>query len=223
MVSNDYRGGNHRAFVVSRSAAITQANLDSNVNTAGRWLENFSTIQDMSNSVTEIMQQNIYGVTFSGANICGYHWNTTPELCARWYKIGAFYPLAINLNHRDNSVSQAPYDFSSDIKDEIQDAMATRYSLLRYMNTNLFHHSLWSDEEDAGGTFFKPVFFEFPEEEGAYDYMSLNAMLGSSIKLSLQSDTVYHGRNWNFYSPVGVWCDIFNLTLGIETCHNITT
>ena len=162
------------------------------------------------------------GVTFSGSNICGYHWNTTPELCARWYKIGAFYPLAINMNSRDNS-PQAPYDFDASIKEEIQDAMATRYSLLRYMNTRLFKHSLWSDEIDDGGTFFKPLFFEFPEDDGAYDYMSLNAMLGPSIKLSLQSDTVLRGRNWNFYSPQGVWCDIFNLTLGNETCHNITS
>ena len=119
MISNDYRGGNQRAFVVSRSAAITQANLDGNVNTAGRWLENYSTIQDMSNSITEIMQQNIYGVTFSGSNICGYHHNTTPQLCARWYKMGAFYPLAINMNHRDNSVDQAPHLFDTAIKDEI--------------------------------------------------------------------------------------------------------
>lgn len=99
---------------MSRSAAIKQAYLDSEVNTAARWLENFSTIQDMSNSITDIMQQNIYGVTMSGANICGYHGDTTPELCARWYKIGAFYPLAVNHNVR-GARSQAPYDFSADI------------------------------------------------------------------------------------------------------------
>jgi alpha-glucosidase len=118
MISNDYNGGNQRAFVVSRSSSIMQGMLDSQVNTAARWLENYSTIQDMSNSITDIMQQNIMGVTFSGANICGYHWNASPELCARWYKIGAFYPLAINHNSRDSS-PQAPHDFSIDIKDEI--------------------------------------------------------------------------------------------------------
>jgi hypothetical protein len=55
MISDDFKGGNHRAFVISRSAAITQANLDGSVNVAGRWLENYSTIQDMSNSITDIM------------------------------------------------------------------------------------------------------------------------------------------------------------------------
>lgn len=127
------------------------------------------------------------------------------------------------MNNQRENVPQAPYDFEASIKDEIQDAMAMRYSLLRYMNTRLFKHSLWSDEIDDGGTFFKPVFFEFPEDDGAYDYMSLNAMLGPSIKLSLQSDTVLRGRNWNFYFPEGVWCDIFNQTMGNQTCFNITT
>lgn len=94
-----------------------------------------------------------------------------------------------------------------------------RYSLLRYMNTRLFKHSLWSDDEDDGGTFFKPLFFEFPEDDKAYDYMYLNAMFGPYVKLSLQSDTIMHGRNWNFYMPQGVWCDIFNLT---QPCHNMT-
>jgi alpha-glucosidase (family GH31 glycosyl hydrolase) len=169
---------------VSRSSAITQGSLDGNVNNAARWLENYSTIQDMSNSITDIMQQNIMGITMSGSNICGYHWNTSPELCARWYKIGAFYPLAVNHNSRDSS-PQAPHDFPEPYKSEIQDAMTQRYSLLRYMNTRLFKHSLWSDETDDGGTFFKPLFFEFPEDDAAYDFMSLNAMFGPSIKLSL--------------------------------------
>jgi alpha-glucosidase (family GH31 glycosyl hydrolase) len=170
----------------------------------------------MSNSITDIMQQNIFGVTMSGANICGYHGDTTPELCARWYKIGAFYPLAVNHNVR-GARSQAPYDFSADIMAEIQEAMAMRYSLLRYLNTRLWRHSLWSDD---GGTFFKPLFFEFPDDDGAYEDMSLNVMWGPSIKLSLQSDTDIHGRNWNFYYPKGVWCDIFNVT---QPCLNMTT
>jgi alpha-glucosidase (family GH31 glycosyl hydrolase) len=44
-------------------------------------------------------------------------------------------------------------------------------------------------------------------------------MWGDSIKLSLQSDTTIHNRNWNFVFPKGVWCDIFNIT---QPCVNMT-
>ena len=63
------------------------------------WLgDNVSTAKYMGLSVTGIMGSHINGVPLVGADICGFRGNTTDELCARWYTVGAFYPFSRNHN-----------------------------------------------------------------------------------------------------------------------------
>ena len=44
----------------------------------------------MGYTVTNTMGNNILGMPLSGGDICGSIGNTEPELCARWYMVGAF-------------------------------------------------------------------------------------------------------------------------------------
>ena len=44
----------------------------------------------MANSVRELMMMNLFGVPFTGSDVCGFKGNTNPELCARWYVISIF-------------------------------------------------------------------------------------------------------------------------------------
>ena len=62
-------------------------------------------------------------------------------------------------------------------------AIFIKYSMIRYYYTEL---SMLSQE---GGAFYKPLFFEFPGETGAYDNQEINIMLGSGVKLGIQSTT----------------------------------
>jgi len=59
-----------------------------------------------------------------------------------------------------------------------------------------------------GGAFYKPLFFEFPEDDIAYLNNHDNVMLGSSLKQSIlaSEDKV----NGNFYFPAGWWCPVFD-------------
>ena len=49
---------------------------------------------DMRWSITTILNNGIAGISFSGADICGFMEKATEELCARWIAVGAFYPYA---------------------------------------------------------------------------------------------------------------------------------
>ena len=60
-----------------------------------------------------------------------------------------------------------------------------------------------------GGAFYKPLFFEFPGEAGAYENQELNIMLGSAAKLGIQSKAT-DVNTTDFYFPEGLWCDVYN-------------
>jgi len=64
----------------------------------------------------------------------------------------------------------------------MRDAIRIKYSLIRYYYTSLFDIST-----KGSGTFYKPMFFEFPEDLKATSDIEGNVMLGSALKLSINS------------------------------------
>lgn len=52
--------------------------------------DTFSTAYYMGQSVTSSMLMGIFGIPLYGSDICGFVGSTDPELCARWYMVGAF-------------------------------------------------------------------------------------------------------------------------------------
>ena len=175
-----------------------------------RWLgDNFSQVEYLGYSITGIMAHNVFGIPLAGSDICGFIGNTTAELCARWYVAGAFYPFSRNHNGW-TYIAQEPWEFkgvryegSTDYFDIIQMAMRTKLHLIRYYYTQITNLHL------NGGTFYRPVFWDFPDDAGAYQDLPNNIMLGSALKLSVLTTTLNQNTT-SFFFPAGTWCDVFN-------------
>ena len=142
----------------------------------------------MGYSVTGVMAHNIAGIPLVGSDICGFIGDTTPELCARWYVVGAFYPFSRNHNAWNN-IPQEPWVFAADVYkdtisyfDIIKMAMKTKMCMIRYYYTQM---SLTSAN---GGAFYRPVFYDFPNSADAYLAQEYNVMLGPSLKLGVNSN-----------------------------------
>jgi len=159
------------------------------------------------------MSANIAGTPLAGADICGYIGDTNADLCARWYTIGSFYPFSRNHNHRD-AVAQEPYEFEGVVPhhlvqytylDVMRWAMWNKMCLIRY------YYSEMSHVQRYGGAFFKPLFFEFPDDPEAYGHQVRNVMLGSHLKLGIVPDFGHSSTGqYGIYFPKGMWCEVFN-------------
>ena len=189
-ITNEYlRSVNKRPFIVSRANTIGHGKY------AFHWLgDNISTFDMLLYSISGIFNYNIFGVPFSGADICGFHGHATDELCARWHILGAFYPFSRNHNV-DTGLPQEPWKFN--LKSRFEDkydknrpkegytlhaariGIKMRYSLMRYAYTQLMKISLGEK-----GAYFKPAFFDFPEDDTLLNNMEVqnsHIMVGDSI------------------------------------------
>ena len=192
-----------RSMIIERSAYAGMGKYGS------RWLgDNYASAESMGLSVTGVMMHNVFGIPLAGSDICGFGGSTNAELCARWHVVGSFYPFS--RNHNDfTSIPQEPWHFKEAYKSQVtyldimRNSMRVKYSLVRFYYTQL---SLVSAN---GGAFFKPVFFEFPEDAKAYTNPQYNIMLGNAVKVSVLSDTLGQDKT-TYYFPAGTWCDLFS-------------
>jgi alpha-glucosidase (family GH31 glycosyl hydrolase) len=177
------------------------------------WLgDNFSEEKFMKLSVSGIMQMGMSGIPLVGADICGFLGETNEDLCTRWHYLGAFYPFS--RNHNGGSEPQEPYVFNKTAMQAMTHAIKIKYSMIRYYYTELFMLSLKGE-----GTFYKPLFFEFPEDPKASNTtIEFNIMLGSALKLSINSENITVPAT-QYYFPSGVWCLLSGNT-GTENCFN---
>ena len=228
-ITNEYlRSVNKRPFIVSRANTIGHGKY------GFHWLgDNISTFEMLLWSISGIFNYNIFGVPFSGADICGFHSSATDELCARWHILGSFYPFSRNHNV-DTGLPQEPWQFNQRSRfmnrndgnrpadgytlHAAKIGIKMRYSLMRYAYTQFMKISLGEK-----GAYFKPAFFEFPEDDILLNDMTVqnsHIMVGDSIYFipCLSPEQIeYNGYfpNANFNSIVN-FKSVFNYRENID-------
>lgn len=146
-----------RGIVISRSTYPTAGRW------TGHWLgDNYANWQNMEKSIIGMMEFNLFGISYIGADICGFFNNSEYELCARWMQLGAFYPYSRNHNIAFTR-RQDPVSWNETFANMSRDILNIRYTLLPYFYTQM--HEVHA----KGGTVIRPLLHEFFKEKPTWD------------------------------------------------------
>lgn len=178
----------------------------------GHWTGDiFSSWQDLKGSVADILNFQMLGITYSGADICGFVGDADEELCTRWVELGSLlYGFARNHN-ADDSSDQEPYLWSS-TTEAIRQALAVRYSILPYIYT------LYEESHRLGTGVWRPLFFEFPEHIDLFADNDEQFLIGSDI---LVSPVLYpDALTVQAQIPPGIWYNWYDHSLLNSSSQN---
>ncbi|NWV09200.1 SUIS protein, partial [Ptilonorhynchus violaceus] len=185
-----------RAFVLSRSTFVGSGKH------GGHWLgDNFSQWKDLHRSIVGILEFNLFGIPYIGADICGFNYNTTYELCLRWMQLGSFYPFSRNHNAEGNS-EQDPAVFGDVFARISRATLRIRYSLLPYLYT-LFYES-----HVHGSTVVRSLMHEFTSDQETHG-IDTAFLWGPAFMIApvLEEAT----RSVSVYFPEAQWFDYYTV------------
>lgn len=96
--------------------------------------------------------------------------------------------------------------------------MRLKYNFLRYEIS--YFHSIATQ----GGSYYKPLFFAYPNDANAYTDVTKNTMLGDSLKFSFDPTTLDFKTSTtsSFYFPEGKWCQMFPAITTGNPCFEVT-
>ncbi|KAA0198024.1 hypothetical protein HAZT_HAZT009476 [Hyalella azteca] len=85
-----------------RGVVVSRSTYPSSGRWAGHWLgDTQASWSHLAASVVGLLEFNLFGIPYVGADICGYSGQASEELCARWVQLGAFYTFSRNHNGRE--------------------------------------------------------------------------------------------------------------------------
>nr|XP_022314501.1 maltase-glucoamylase, intestinal-like [Crassostrea virginica] len=183
-----------------RSLVVTRSTYPGSGRYGGHWLgDNDSSWLSMRNSIIGMLEFNLFGIPYIGADICGFFGNTTEQLCLRWMQLGSFYPYSRNHNSIGN-IDQDPAVLGEHVANASREALETRYQLLPYLYT-LFYFA-----HTHGNTVVRPLHHEFTQDKYTLGIME-QFLWGKSL---LISPILYEDASTiTYYLPSGKWYNFY--------------
>lgn len=149
-------------------------------------------------SIPQLLSLSLCGVPFVGADVGGFFDDADPELLVRWTQLGAFYPFFRNHSSKLSN-RREPWAFGQEYEEKIAKAIGLRYRFLPYLYSVFWEGSL------VGEPVMRPLAYEFPEDERAWD-VDTEFMVGPSLLVAPVTQPGARARA--VYLPAGAgWLD----------------
>uniref|UniRef100_A0ABK0LA66 Maltase-glucoamylase 2 n=1 Tax=Rattus norvegicus TaxID=10116 RepID=A0ABK0LA66_RAT len=118
-----------------RGIVITRSTFPSSGRWGGHWLgDNTAAWDQLRKSIIGMMEFSLFGIPYTGADICGFFGDAEYEMCIRWMQLGAFYPFSRNHNTAGTR-RQDPVSWNSTFEGYARNVLLIRYALLPYLYT----------------------------------------------------------------------------------------
>jgi alpha-glucosidase len=135
-----------------RPFLLTRSNFIGGQRYGATWTgDNLATWQHMRMSIPMSLNLGLSGQPFSGPDIGGFYFNTSPELFGHWIALGAFYPFS-RAHKAEDMENHEPWEFGEEIEQVARTAIERRYRLLPYIYTLFYEASI------NGMPVMRPVF-----------------------------------------------------------------
>jgi len=141
-----------------RPFVLTRSNFIGGQRYAATWTgDNLATWAHLKYSVAMVLNLGMSGQPFSGPDIGGFSGKGTPEMFARWFGVGAFFPFCRGHAAQGN-IDKEPWAFGPAVEKSCRMALERRYRLLPY------YYTLFSESATSGLPIMRPVFFADPTD-----------------------------------------------------------
>lgn len=159
-----------RTLLYSRSSLIGSHRY------GGIWLgDNASTWAQLLANIQMMPNVQLCGFLYTGADLCGFSYDTTPDLSLRWLEFGLFTPLMRN-HSTDGSRMQEYYRFA-DMLPALRKMLRLRYALLPYLYSTFMQAAL------ENTSYFRPLGFDFPADPDAREVQD-QLLLGDGVMVA---------------------------------------
>lgn len=183
----DLRPG-QRTLLYSRSSFIGSHRY------GGIWLgDNNSSWAQLLANIQMMPSVQMCGFLYSGADLCGFSCDTTPDLALRWLEFGLLTPLM--RNHSAVGTRMQEYYRFPEVLPAVRNMIRLRYALLPYLYSEFMKAAL------ENTSYFRPLAFDYPDDPDAREVED-QLLLGDGLMAAPVYVQNAHGRHVYLPEPM---------------------